>query len=66
MYRSLYYANASLNVATDLLVAILPIKSIWELQMQRTQKIALLVILSLGWLYVLLDPAPHNHNLKIH
>jgi hypothetical protein len=45
----LYYANASLNIVTDLLVALLPIKVILGLQLPRKQKIALLIILTLGW-----------------
>jgi hypothetical protein len=45
----LYYANASLNIATDLLVAVLPMKAIWALQLPKMQKVALLAILTLGW-----------------
>ncbi|KAH7081140.1 hypothetical protein BKA63DRAFT_462019 [Paraphoma chrysanthemicola] len=47
--NALYYANASLNIVTDLLVALLPVRSIWGLQIPRRQKIALLIILTLGW-----------------
>jgi hypothetical protein len=45
----LYYANASLNIVTDLLVALLPIKVILGLKLPKKQKIALLIILTLGW-----------------
>ncbi|KAF2830466.1 hypothetical protein CC86DRAFT_284143 [Ophiobolus disseminans] len=47
--NALYYANASLNIVTDLMVAILPVKVILGLQIPRKQKIALLIILTLGW-----------------
>jgi hypothetical protein len=46
----MYHANAGLNIATDLLVAVLPIKAIWQLKIAKRQKVALLFILTLGWL----------------
>ncbi|KAF2016638.1 hypothetical protein BU24DRAFT_492692 [Aaosphaeria arxii CBS 175.79] len=46
---TLWYSNAGLNIATDLLVAILPIKAIWDLQLPKKQKIALVFILTIGW-----------------
>ncbi|ORY07130.1 hypothetical protein BCR34DRAFT_631839 [Clohesyomyces aquaticus] len=45
----LWYANGGLNIFTDLLVAALPVHTIWGLQMARKQKIALTAILTLGW-----------------
>ncbi|KAF2183865.1 hypothetical protein K469DRAFT_581164 [Zopfia rhizophila CBS 207.26] len=47
--HALWYANGGMTIGTDMLVAALPIKAIWDLQMPRKQKIALLVILTLGW-----------------
>ena len=45
-----YYANGGLNIMTDLAIATLPIYSVWKLQMNLRQKIALIAILALGWL----------------
>lgn len=65
----LYYANAGLNVTTDLLVAVLPIKAILSLRISKRQKTALIVILTLGWfvcivsilrLHALYELAQHN------
>jgi hypothetical protein len=44
------YANGSLNSATDLLIAALPVRAIWRLQLVRRQRIALIFVLTLGWL----------------
>ncbi|KIA75485.1 hypothetical protein HK57_00034 [Aspergillus ustus] len=43
-----YLANAALNILTDLLTYTLPIRVILKLQMPRKQKVALVLILSLG------------------
>jgi len=51
-----YYANAGMNIATDLIIAALPVKAIWALQLPKRQRIALLIILSIGVMYVLLPP----------
>lgn len=48
--NAFYLANAALNIATDLLTYGLPFKVVWSLQLQRNQKIALVVILGLGLL----------------
>jgi hypothetical protein len=45
-----YFGNATVNVITDVLIAILPIRAIWQLQIPRKQRITLLCILTLGWL----------------
>lgn len=47
---SMYHANAALNITTDLLVAALPVRQLWKLQIAMRQKIALLLILTIGWL----------------
>ncbi|OBT88219.1 hypothetical protein VE02_02423 [Pseudogymnoascus sp. 03VT05] len=44
-----YYANGGLNIATDLVIATLPIYSVWKLQIDIRQKIALMAVLALGW-----------------
>jgi hypothetical protein len=43
------YAHGTLNMVTDLLIAALPVRVIWRLQLVRRQKIALVAILTLGW-----------------
>jgi hypothetical protein len=45
----LWFANASINIFTDLMVAILPVKALWNLQIPKRQKIALVGILTIGW-----------------
>lgn len=41
--------NASINIVTDLLVAFLPVRVIWHLQIAKRQKYALMGILTIGW-----------------
>ena len=36
---------------TDLMVAMLPVPAIWRLQLVRRQKIALVCLLCVGWMY---------------
>ncbi|EUC27152.1 hypothetical protein COCCADRAFT_10178 [Bipolaris zeicola 26-R-13] len=43
------FAGAAMNIVTDILVAALPIRAIWQLQVSRKQRIALMCILTLGW-----------------
>ncbi len=38
-----------MNIFTDLMVAIIPVRGIWSLQIPRRQKLALLGILTIGW-----------------
>ncbi|CAE7196545.1 hypothetical protein P3342_010167 [Pyrenophora teres f. teres] len=47
--NSLWYMNASINMVTDLAVAFLPVRVIWNLQIARNQKIALIAVLTIGW-----------------
>ncbi|KAH6868840.1 hypothetical protein BKA58DRAFT_441265 [Alternaria rosae] len=47
--KTIWYVNASINIVTDLLVAFLPVRVIWTLQIAMRQKIALLTILTIGW-----------------
>ncbi|KAF1926628.1 uncharacterized protein M421DRAFT_212080 [Didymella exigua CBS 183.55] len=46
----LWYVIASVNIFTDLVVAVIPIRGIWNLQIPKRQKIALLGILTVGWI----------------
>jgi hypothetical protein len=34
------------------MIAALPVRAIWSLQLVRRQKVALVFIMSVGWLYV--------------
>jgi len=52
---AMYHANAALNITTDLLVAVLPVRQLWTLQIPKRQKIALLIILTLGWFVVIIS-----------
>ncbi|KAH4107913.1 hypothetical protein HBI80_129120 [Parastagonospora nodorum] len=52
---AMYHANAALNITTDLLVAALPVRQLWRLQIAMRQKIALLIILTLGWFVVIIS-----------
>ncbi|KAJ4340280.1 hypothetical protein N0V87_002572 [Didymella glomerata] len=45
----LWYTNASVNIFTDLMVAVIPVRGIWSLQIPKRQKTALLGILTIGW-----------------
>ncbi|KAI2484887.1 hypothetical protein Ptr902_03827 [Pyrenophora tritici-repentis] len=46
---NLWYANASINIVTDLAVAFLPVRVIWNLQIATRQKLALIAVLTIGW-----------------
>ncbi|RAR01419.1 hypothetical protein DDE82_006521 [Stemphylium lycopersici] len=41
--------NKTINIVTDLLVAFLPVRVIWRLQIVKRQKYALMGILTIGW-----------------
>ncbi|EUC43280.1 hypothetical protein COCMIDRAFT_7265 [Bipolaris oryzae ATCC 44560] len=45
----IWFVNAAINILTDLLVAFLPVKVIWNLQIAKRPKIALIAILTIGW-----------------
>ena len=47
-----YIILASLNLATDVAVLILPIPFVWHLQVRKSKKLSLSVIFLLGSLYV--------------
>ncbi|CBX90568.1 predicted protein [Plenodomus lingam JN3] len=46
---TLWYSHAGFNILIDVLVATLPVRVIWKLQIPKQQKIALLSILTIGW-----------------
>jgi len=43
---------SGIAIATDVIVAVLPIPVIWRLNMKRRTRIYLVAILSVGWMYV--------------
>ncbi|KAH7554728.1 hypothetical protein BM1_07389 [Bipolaris maydis] len=45
----IWFVNAAVNILTDLLVAFLPVKVIWNLQIAKRPKIALVMISTIGW-----------------
>lgn len=50
--NAFYLANAAGNILTDIMVYTLPIRLVWKLQVPPKQKVALVVMLCLGLLYV--------------
>ncbi|KAF2750717.1 hypothetical protein M011DRAFT_474224 [Sporormia fimetaria CBS 119925] len=51
----MYHANAGINIATDLIVAALPLQPMWNLRIPIRQKIAVIAILTLGWFVVIIS-----------
>jgi len=41
--------NTAFNMATDVILATLPVQIIWNLQVNRRQKLSLIGVLSLGY-----------------
>ena len=52
---AVWFANASINIVTDIATGILPLPVLKELQLPKRQKIALMIVFALGGLYV------HSH-----
>jgi hypothetical protein len=48
-----FYVSASFNIATDLLLCLLPMPTFWALSMPKSQRIILCVLFSTGLLCVL-------------
>ena len=48
--QDVWWANTSLNIATDFLIFLIPLPVIWQLQMPSRQKTLLLVIFALAFL----------------
>ncbi|KAL6708296.1 hypothetical protein ACN47E_003220 [Coniothyrium glycines] len=47
--KTIWYVNASINIFTDVIIAVLPVRVIWRLQVPMKQRVALLGILTIGW-----------------
>jgi hypothetical protein len=45
---ALFYANAGLNIFQDVFIYILPMRMLWEIQIPRKQKIALIAVFAVG------------------
>jgi len=56
--KGLPYASGGINVASDLVVLILPIPAVWSLNMKVERKLRVLALFSLAILYVDLGPPP--------
>ena len=48
-----WYANGSFSIATDLIILFIPMPLIYQLQIPRVQKVALVVVLALGGFVVI-------------
>lgn len=60
----LWYVNAAFNILCDFLVAVVPIRAIWKLQIPVQQRLALLGILTIGW-FICVVSLLRLHNLII-
>lgn len=58
-FRQFAIGYAIVNIITDFAVWLMPIPSVWKIQLPRAQKIALSLIFALGLLYVSL-PLPYK------
>jgi hypothetical protein len=47
-----YYANAVINIVTDIIIYALPIRILWALQLPKRQRLGLVLLFSLGGLVV--------------
>jgi hypothetical protein len=45
---ALFYANAGINIFQDVFIYVLPMKLLWEVQIPRKQKIALIIVFAVG------------------
>ncbi|EAT83653.2 hypothetical protein SNOG_08485 [Parastagonospora nodorum SN15] len=48
IFRNIGVFNSSINIATDLIFALLPIPMVWRLQLNLRTRIGLAIVLSLG------------------
>ncbi|KAF5007234.1 hypothetical protein FDECE_6428 [Fusarium decemcellulare] len=48
-----WYANAGFSIATDLIILFMPMASVYQLQIQQIQKIALIIVFALGGFVVI-------------
>jgi len=47
-----YYANAAINIITDAIIYLMPIKVLWALQLPKRQRLGLIFLFSLGGIVV--------------
>ncbi|KAK4224303.1 hypothetical protein QBC38DRAFT_423809 [Podospora fimiseda] len=45
---ALFLANAGLNIVQDLIIYVLPVKTLWHLQLPRKQRVALVIVFVIG------------------
>jgi hypothetical protein len=50
--ESFYFANLSIHIATEIGIFILPVRTLWRLQLPLRQRIGLCVLLGMGGVYV--------------
>jgi hypothetical protein len=50
-FTPIWFTNASLNIATDLAIFVLPQRTIYALSLPKGQKISLCLVFALGFLY---------------
>ena len=50
-FEAVWFFNASMNIATDVTLLILPMPLLVQLQLPRTQKVALMGVFAIGILY---------------
>lgn len=51
-FEAVWFFNASMNIATDVTLLVLPMPLLFKLQLPRMQKIALIGVFAIGILYV--------------
>lgn len=49
---AVWFANAGVNIATDIGIGLLPLRVLKELELPKRQRVALMVVFGLGGLYV--------------
>ena len=56
-FEALWFFNASMNIATDLTLLLMPMPLLSQLQLPRLQKLALIGVFAIGILYVSWTPS---------
>ena len=62
---AVWFANAGINIATDIGTGILPLRVLKDLEMPRRQRIALMIVFGLGGLYVPTDLLPTQWHFSL-
>lgn len=52
-----FLITAGLSVSTDILIMLIPAAMIWGLKMQKSKKIAVWAVMSLGWVVAIIGAA---------